>query len=149
MMYEFLIDDSNQNSRLDVFLANEVELSRSEIQKLIDDKKVLVNGKNQKKNYKLNLNDKIKFDYEKPDKTIKPQKNDLDVVYEDDYLAIINKDKNIIVHPTETIYSDTLVNYLMYNFNCKGQRYTSKIKKDYQKSRNYKNIFVYCSWENR
>ncbi|MFQ9333338.1 MAG: S4 domain-containing protein, partial [Finegoldia magna] len=85
MMYEFLIDDSNQNSRLDVFLANEVELSRSEIQKLIDDKKVLVNGKNQKKNYKLNLNDKIKFDYEKPDKTIKPQQHDLDVVYEDDY----------------------------------------------------------------
>lgn len=48
-MYEFLIDDSNQNSRLDVFLANEVELSRSEIQKLIDEKKVLVNEKFQKK----------------------------------------------------------------------------------------------------
>ena len=78
-MYEFLIGDSNQNSRLDVFLANEVELSRSEIQKLIDDKKVLVNGKNQKKNYKLNLNDKIKLDYEQPDKTIKPQQQDLDV----------------------------------------------------------------------
>lgn len=116
MMYEFLIDDSNQNIRLDVFLANEVELSRSEIQKLIDEKKVLVNEKNQKKNYKLNLNDKIKFEYEKPDKTIRPQKHDLDVVYEDEYLAIINKDKNVIVHPTETIYSDTLVNYLMYNF---------------------------------
>lgn len=116
MMYEFLIGNSNQNSRLDVFLANEVELSRSEIQKLIEDKKVLVNEKIQKKNYKLNLNDKIKLEYEKPDKTIKPQKYNLDVVYEDDYLAIINKDKNIIVHPTETIYFDTLVNYLMYNF---------------------------------
>lgn len=116
MIYEFLIDDSNQNARLDVFLANVVELSRSEIQKLIDDKKVLVNGKIQKKNYKLNLNDKITLDYEKPDKTIKAQKQDLDIVYEDDYLAIINKDKDVIVHPTETIYSDTLVNYLMYNF---------------------------------
>lgn len=116
MIYEFLIDDSNQNTRLDVFLANEVELSRSEIQKFIEDKKVLVNGKIQKKNYKLNLNDKITLDYEKPDKTIKAQKQDLDIVYEDDYLAIINKDKDVIVHPTETIYSDTLVNYLMYNF---------------------------------
>lgn len=116
MIYEFLIDDSNQNTRLDVFLANEVELSRSEIQKFIEDKKVLVNDKPQKKNYKLNLNDKIKFDYEKEDKTIRAQKHDLDVVYEDDYLAIINKDKDVIVHPTETIYSDTLVNYLMYNF---------------------------------
>lgn len=102
-MYEFLIDDSNQNSRLDVFLANEVELSRSEIQKLIDDKKVLVNEKFQKKNYKLNLYDKIKLEYEKPDKTIKPQQHDLDIVYKDEYLAIINKDKNVIVHPTETI----------------------------------------------
>ena len=116
MIYEFLIDDSNQNTRLDVFLANEVELSRSEIQKFIEDKKVLVNDKPQKKNYKLNSNDKIKFDYEKEDKTIRAQKHDLDVVYEDDYLAIINKDKDVIVHPTETIYSDTLVNYLMYNF---------------------------------
>ena len=116
MIYEFLIDDSNQNTRLDVFLANEMELSRSEIQKFIEDKKVLVNDKAQKKNYKLNSNDKIKFDYEKEDKTIRAQKHDLDVVYEDEYLAVINKDKNIIVHPTETIYSDTLVNYLMYNF---------------------------------
>lgn len=116
MIYEFLIDDSNQNTRLDVFLVNEVELSRSEIQKFIEDKKVLVNDKPQKKNYKLNSNDKIKFDYEKEDKTIRAQKHDLDVVYEDDYLAIINKDKDVIVHPTETIYSDTLVNYLMYNF---------------------------------
>lgn len=116
MIYEFLIDDSSENTRLDVFLANVVELSRNEIQKLIDDKKVLVNGKIQKKNYKLNLNDKITLDYEKPDKTIKAQKQDLDIVYEDDYLAIINKDKDVIVHPTETIYSDTLVNYLMYNF---------------------------------
>lgn len=62
------------------------------------------------------MNDKITLDYEKPDKTIKAQKQDLDIVYEDDYLAIINKDKDVIVHPTETIYSDTLVNYLMYNF---------------------------------
>lgn len=116
MIYEFLIDDSSENTRLDVFLANEVELSRSEIQKFIEDKKVLVNDKPQKKNYKLNSNDKIKFDYEKEDKTIRAQKHDLDVVYEDDYLAIINKDKDVIVHPTETIYSDTLVNYLMYNF---------------------------------
>ena len=116
MIYEFLIDDSNQNTRLDVYLANEVELSRSEIQKFIEDNKVLVNDKPQKKNYKLNFNDKIKFDYEKEDKTIRAQKHDLDVVYEDDYLAIINKDKDVIVHPTETIYSDTLVNYLMYNF---------------------------------
>ena len=88
MIYEFLIDDSNQNARLDVFLANVVELSRSEIQKLIDDKKVLVNGKIQKKNYKLNLNDKITLDYEKPDKTIKAQKQDLDIVYEDDLSLI-------------------------------------------------------------
>ena len=115
-MYEFLIDDYNQNIRLDVFLANEVQLSRSEIQKFIEDNKVLVNDKPQKKNYKLNSNDKIKFDYEKEDKTIRAQKHYLDVVYEDEYLAIINKDKNVIVHPTETIYSDTLVNYLMYNF---------------------------------
>lgn len=116
MMYEFLIDDSNQNIRLDLFLASETELSRSEIQKFIEDKKVLVNDKPQKKNYKLNAKDKIKFDYEKEDKTIRAQKHDLGVVYEDEYLAIINKAKNVIVHPTETIYSDTLVNYLMYNF---------------------------------
>ena len=70
MIYEFLIDDSNQNTRLDVFLANEMELSRSEIQKFIEDKKVLVNDKAQKKNYKLNSNDKIKFDYEKEDKIV-------------------------------------------------------------------------------
>ncbi len=116
MMCEFLIKADNANKRLDVFLSENMNLSRSEVQKFIDDKKVCVNDKSQKKNYKLNLNDKIKFDYEKEDKTIKAEKYDLDVVYEDDYIAVINKDKNVIVHPTESIYSKTLVNYLMYKF---------------------------------
>ena len=116
MMCEFLIKADNANKRLDVFLSENMNLSRSEVQKFIDDKKVCVNDKSQKKNYKLNLNDKIKFDYEKEDKTVKAEKYDLDVVYEDDYIAVINKDKNVIVHPTESIYSKTLVNYLMYKF---------------------------------
>lgn len=115
-MCEFLIKADNANKRLDVFLSENMNLSRSEVQKFIDDKKVCVNDKSQKKNYKLNLNDKIKFDYEKEDKTVKAEKYDLDVVYEDDYIAVINKDKNVIVHPTESIYSKTLVNYLMYKF---------------------------------
>lgn len=116
MIYKFVIDKNSENIRLDKYLSNKLDLSRSEIQADIENKRVKVNKKNVKKNYSLSYEDIVEYDYIKLDKTIYPQKTNLDIIYDDPYLAVINKAKNVIVHPTETIFKDTLVNYIMADF---------------------------------
>ncbi len=106
------------NIRIDIYISNEINCSRSKITKLIKDNKVLVNGKIIPASYKVKLNDIIEFDLE-DDKVIDitPEKMDLDIVYEDEYLAIINKKSGVVVHPAVGNYNHTLVNGLMYHFN--------------------------------
>ncbi|MDY6065118.1 MAG: RluA family pseudouridine synthase [Finegoldia sp.] len=116
MIYKFQIDKEDENTRLDKYLADKVCVSRSLVQTDIEGKKVQVNKKYSKKNYSLKFDDLVEYDYEEIDKTIYPQKTDLDIVYEDEYLAVINKAKNVIVHPSENIFKDTLVNYIMAEF---------------------------------
>ena len=102
--------------RLDAFLARCGEnLSRSAAQKLIEDGAVTRNGKRPKKNDKLNIGDKI--DYEIPEAKpvdIVPTEMQLDVVYEDDDVLVINKPKGLVVHPAAGHQDDTLVNGLLY-----------------------------------
>lgn len=116
---EFIISKENENKRIDSFLNDNLQdISRSRIQKLIEEKEILVNNKNINKNYKLKENDKIVVNIEEPKEIdILPENIPLDIVYEDDDIILVNKPQNMVVHPANGHYSGTLVNALM--FHCK------------------------------
>ena len=91
------------------------ELSRSYIHKLIENKLVKVNSKEISKSYKLSFNDVISITFPDPEPTeILPENIPLDVIYEDNDLLIVNKPKNMVVHPAPGNISGTLVNALLY-----------------------------------
>ncbi len=102
--------------RLDAFLARAVpELSRSAAQKLIGEGCVLCNGKPGKKNDKLSPGDQIDVTIPKPKAVdIVPREMPLDIVYEDEDVAVINKPRGLVVHPAAGHLDDTLVNGLLY-----------------------------------
>jgi len=102
--------------RLDAFLARCAEgLSRSAAQKLIEEGAVKRNGKPGKKNDKLNPGDVIEYEIpEAKPVDIQPTEMQLDIVYEDDDLLVINKPKGLVVHPAAGHQDDTLVNGLMH-----------------------------------
>lgn len=112
------VDEDNVNIRLDVFLAENTPLSRTAIQKLIDNGEVLLNGEKPVKKVKTELNDEVSFSYEEKILTdIKPQDIKLDIVYEDEDLIVINKPKDMVVHPAVGNPDGTIVNALLYH--CK------------------------------
>lgn len=102
--------------RLDAFLARSGEgLSRSAAQKLIEEGHVLRNGRPGKKNDKLNVGDEIRYALPEPKTVdISPTQMELDIVYEDEDVLVINKPKGLVVHPAAGHQDDTLVNGLLY-----------------------------------
>ena len=106
----------NSGERLDAFLARCAEgLSRSAAQKLIEEGAVRRNGKPGKKNDKLNVGDTIEYEIpEAKPVDIQPTEMQLDIVYEDEDLLVINKPKGLVVHPAAGHQDDTLVNGLLY-----------------------------------
>ena len=107
-----------ENIRIDTYLSNKLDISRSKVQRLIDEEKVTVNGKVIKSNYKTKLNDEIEIDDELDfDISVEPVEIPLDIVYEDEYLMIINKPSGLVVHPAPGHYDDTLVNGLLFYLN--------------------------------
>ncbi len=114
--------EEETTSRLDTYLAEKLELSRSKIQKLIKEDLVTVNGKNVNGSYQVKLNDEIEInddlDYEMK---VEPENIPLDIVYEDDDLLVINKPSGMVVHPAAGHYTGTLVNALLYHFNIESK----------------------------
>ena len=102
--------------RLDAYLARAVEeLTRSSAQKLIEEGCVSRNGKPAKKNDKLNMGDEITLTIPEPKAVdIVPTEMDLDIVYEDEDVVVLNKPKGLVVHPAAGHSDDTLVNGLLY-----------------------------------
>ena len=115
---ELIVDEDNLNERLDTFLSENTELSRSQIQKLIESGDVLLNGETCNKKTKTSLNDHIIFNYENKTLTdILPEDIPLDIVYEDEDVIVINKPKNMVVHPAVGNTNGTVVNALLHH--CK------------------------------
>ncbi len=106
----------NSNIRLDVFLTENTDFSRSFIKTMNDEGRILINGKQEKAGYKLKIGDVVEVE-EKPIETIdvSPENIPLDIVFEDDDLLVINKQVGLVVHPCSTTKSHTLVNALMYH----------------------------------
>lgn len=114
-MKEYKIDLDTQNIRLDkVITILNPELSRSMIQKMLDDGNILVNGKQEKASYKTKLNDKIEVE-EVIAKEIELKAQDIpvDIVYEDADIIVVNKPKGMVVHPANGNPDGTLVNAIM------------------------------------
>ena len=104
------------NIRLDVFLTQNTNFTRSFIKTLNDENRVYVNGKNQKAGFKLKAGDIIEVE-EKEIESISAEAEDipLNIVYEDDDLLVINKQVGLVVHPCNTTKRHTLVNALMFH----------------------------------
>ena len=111
-----ILEASMDGERLDAFLSRSAEgLSRSAAQKLIADGNVRLNGSPARKNDRLRVGDSVELTIPEPrDVDIAPKQMPLDIVYEDEDVAVINKPKGLVVHPAAGHQDDTLVNGLLY-----------------------------------
>ncbi len=114
----FQVGEADSGLRLDAFLASSVDgWSRSRLARLIADEDVLVNGRPAKPSYKLRPDDEIEVELvELPAANFQPEDIPLDIVFEDEFLAVINKPAGIVVHPGAGIESGTLANALAFHF---------------------------------
>ncbi|WP_349667851.1 RluA family pseudouridine synthase [Lacrimispora sp.] len=115
MNQEYFVEAGESAIRIDRYLSERnQDISRSYLQKLLKDEKVLVDGKPVKSNYKVSAGDKILLtipDAVEPE--IEAEEMDLDILYEDKDIILINKPKGMVVHPAAGHFSGTLVNALM------------------------------------
>ena len=109
--------------RLDTYIAKELDISRSKIKKLLEEDKILVNGKVEKASYKvvtgdnILVNDELDFNID-----IKGEDIPIDIIYENDDLLVINKKSGMVVHPAPGNYSGTLVNALLGKFSLSNDK---------------------------
>ena len=119
-IYKFQVTEEWEGLRIDKYLSSNLDfLSRSYIQKMIQENNVFVNQKKVKANYSLRIDDEIEFQLPpsvEPD--IVAENIPLNILYEDNDVIVVNKPKNMVVHPAAGHYSGTLVNALMWH--CKS-----------------------------
>lgn len=115
--YTFIVSEDYEDERVDKYLSLIIpELSRSYIQKQVDEGALKVNGVSKKSNYRLKPDEEVTLNI--PDSIIpdiEPQNIPIEIVYEDEDVAIINKPQGMVVHPSAGHYNDTLVNALLYH----------------------------------
>lgn len=116
-MCKYLIEEDEEDIRLDVFLSSTLEeSSRSYIQKIIENGGVKVNGSLKKSSYKLKLNDTVILDVPEVKKLeVIAEDIPIEIVYEDSDLIVVNKPSGMVVHPASGISSGTLVNALLFH----------------------------------
>lgn len=105
---------NKENIRIDKYLKENTKYSREYITKLIKENNVLVNNKNVKPSYQVRIDDLIIIKEIKENSKVIPVKMNLEIVYEDDYLMVINKQSGLVVHPGYGNKDNTLVNGLLY-----------------------------------
>lgn len=114
-MKELVVKDNNQKKRLDSYIVEELEdLSRTTVKRLIDEEKILVNGKKQKSSYKPEMGDVISIDMpEAREIKLEAQNIPVPVIYEDNDIIVVNKPKGMVVHPANGNPNGTLVNAIL------------------------------------
>ncbi|KYZ77223.1 RNA pseudouridine synthase [Anaerosporomusa subterranea] len=113
--YTFSVEPCVENQRLDLFVTGQInELSRSHVQKLIIDGQVTVNGRPEKSNYRVRQGDNVLIEIpaSRP-LAAEPENIKLDIVYEDRDVIVVNKPRNMVVHPAVGNEAGTLVNALL------------------------------------
>ena len=112
----FEVEDGYIGERIDRFLVEKADISRSSAAKLLENGSVTVKGKAVAKNYKLRACDSVEVVFPEPeaDEAL-PEDIPLDIIYEDGDIIVVNKPKGMIVHPATGIYTGTLVNALLYH----------------------------------
>lgn len=122
MQTNFLIDEQNAKMRLDIFLESKFDFSRSQIKNFIEAGQVFVNGSVVKAGYKLKVGDEVLAQkFEQKEITLKPQNLDLDIVFENQDFAVVNKPQGMVVHPAAGNFDGTLVNALLFHFKTLSQ----------------------------
>lgn len=119
-MYKYIVKNESQGKRLDKYVTEQnTEITRTAVQRLIDEKNILVNGKEQKASYKVNENDVVEVEIPEPKKIeIKAEDIPIEVIYEDSDIIVVNKPKGMVVHPGNGNVDGTLVNAIMAK--CEG-----------------------------
>lgn len=117
---DFIAQDLDGKVRLDKFLASITDWTRSQIKIQIDSCRALVNGEKEKAGFLIKNGDKISLKFEKEEISASPEEIPLDIVYEDEDLAVINKPQGMVVHPAPGSYNHTLVNALLFYFDKLG-----------------------------
>lgn len=115
-MRSMTFEIQEEKGRIDKVLTQLTDMSRSKIQKLLQDGKILVNGVAVSNHYQVNPLDQITIEEEERQTALKALDIPLDIVYEDEYLLIINKPSGLVVHPAAGHYDDTLVNALLSHY---------------------------------
>ena len=118
--FRFEIEQEYDGTRIDRYISDNIDsLTRSYLQKMIKEGCVTANGKPVKPSYSLKAGDQIAFTLpESIEPNIEAEDISLDIIYEDEDLLIVNKPKDMVVHPAAGHYTGTLVNAVM--FHCKG-----------------------------
>lgn len=125
--HKIIVDKGQTLLRIDKFLVNRLnQISRNKIQQAADANCVLVNGKAVKSNYKIKPFDEISIvlPYPPNEYELIPENIELDILYEDDDLLVVNKPAGMVVHPAKGNYNGTLVNGLLYHFQHLSQSET-------------------------
>lgn len=116
---ELIITEEQAGQRADVALAQMLDITRSNMQKLMDEGRAVKGTKVLKSNYKLKAGDKIIVSLPEPEPLdVQPENIPLDIIYEDEDVVVVNKARGMVVHPAAGNYSGTLVNALLYH--CKN-----------------------------
>lgn len=112
------MDIKDEQIRIDKYIKENYNLTRTKVQRLLKDEKILVNGKKVKASYLLKKDDVVEINEEEEKEiTIEKENIKLDILYEDEYLIVVNKESGMVVHPAVGHYNKTLVNALMYHCN--------------------------------
>lgn len=117
--YDIVVPPGKERERLDRFLMHHVEnVTRSKVQQAIEDGYVLVDGKRVKPSHKVSPGEKVHVIIPKPPpQQVAPENIPLTILYEDDFLLVINKPAGMVTHPAYGNYTGTLVNALLYHCN--------------------------------
>lgn len=118
---EYTVQCPEGGCRIDKWISEQnVDISRSALQKLLKEEKITVNGKPAAKSCKVKDGDVIEIELPEPEPLdAAPENIPIDIVYEDEHLLVVNKPKGMVVHPAAGNYSGTLVNALLYH--CSGR----------------------------